>query len=38
MVERFKREARTAACLTHLHIIPICGDRQSERLVYFVTR
>jgi uncharacterized protein YjdB len=38
MVERFKREARTSAQLSHPHIIPIFAVRQSENLVYFVMK
>ncbi len=38
MVERFKREARTAAQLSHPHIIPIFAVRESENLVYFVMK
>src|SRR5947209_13325481 len=36
MVERFKREARTAAALSHPHIIPIFAVRESDRVLYFV--
>ena len=38
MVERFKREARTSAQLSHPHIIPIFAVRESENLVYFVMK
>jgi serine/threonine protein kinase len=38
MVERFKREARTAAALSHPHIIPIFAVRESEHVLYFVMK
>jgi serine/threonine-protein kinase len=38
MVERFKREARTAAALSHPQIIPIYAVREHASLVYFVMK
>jgi serine/threonine protein kinase len=37
-LERFKREARTAAALSHPHIIAIHSVRETERLLYFVMK
>jgi len=38
MVERFRREARTAAALSHPHIIPIYAVKGNEELMYFVMK
>src|SRR3954471_2498357 len=38
MVDRFKREAQTAAGLSHPHIIQIFGVKQTKSLVYFVMK
>ena len=38
MVERFKREAQTAAALSHPHIIQIFTVKQSKSLVFFVMK
>lgn len=38
MVERFKREARTAANLSHPNIIPIYAVKEAEGLLFFVMK
>src|SRR6266700_1655064 len=38
MVERFKREARTAAALSHPHIIPIYAVKESQDVLYLVMK
>lgn len=38
MVERFKREARTAAHLSHPNIIPVFAVREGEGLLFFVMK
>jgi serine/threonine-protein kinase len=38
MVERFKREARTAASLSHPNIIPIYAVQEAEGLLFFVMK
>jgi len=38
MVERFKREARTSAALSHPNIIPIYAVKESAGVVFFVMK
>jgi hypothetical protein len=38
MAERFKREARTAAHLSHPNIIPVYAVREAEGLLFFVMK
>jgi serine/threonine-protein kinase len=37
-IERFKREARTAASLSHPNIIPVYGVYHTDQLLYFVMK
>ena len=37
-IERFRREARTSASLSHPNIIPVYAVQHSERLLYFVMK
>lgn len=37
-IERFKREARTSASLSHPNIIPVYAVQHTERLLYFVMK
>jgi hypothetical protein len=37
-IERFKREARTAASLSHPGVIPIYGVRETDRALFFVMK
>lgn len=38
MLDRFRREARTAAALSHPHIIPIHVVRETDEILYFVMK
>jgi serine/threonine protein kinase len=38
MIERFKREARTSASLSHPNIIPVYAVRETDRLLFFVMK